>query len=223
MIVKLDDKQFNKMMKNIIDYSFGFIDGVNRGKNKFLQSLGLETIEALKLYVDSNARVDPATLHHVYEWYKVGSPEARLFDFDYTVSKIGLSFNANFSQSKSVQAGSSEPFYNKAKIMELGSPITIKPKRAEALRFEVDGEIVYTKNEVLINNPGGKSEGGFEKVFDSFFSKYFTQAFLKNSGILQSFDNPVAYKKNFASGAKGGRSTGIQTGYRWVANVGVAS
>jgi hypothetical protein len=223
MIVRLDDKQFNKMMKNIVDYSLGFIDGVNRGKNKFLQSLGLETIEALKLYIDSNARVDPATLHHVYEWYKVGSPAARLFDLDYTVSKIGLSFNANFSQSKSVQSGSFEPFYNKAKIMELGTPITIKPKRAEALRFEVDGEIVYTKNEVVVNNPGGRSEGGFEKVFDSFFSKYFTQAFLRNSGILQSFDNPVAYKKNFAAGSRSGRSKGIETGYRWVANVGVAS
>ena len=109
MIVRLDDKQFNKMMKNIVDYSLGFIDGVNRGKNKFLQSLGLETIEALKLYIDSNARVDPATLHHVYEWYKVGSPAARLFDLDYTVSKIGLSFNANFSQSKSKSLASGLP------------------------------------------------------------------------------------------------------------------
>ena len=223
MIIKLDDKQFNKMMQNIVDYSLGFIDGVKRGKGKFLQAMGVETIEALKLYVDSNARVDPATLHHVYEWYKVGSPDARLFDFDYTVSNIGLSFYATFSQSKSVQAGSSEPFYNKAKIMELGTPITIRPKKAEALRFEVDGEIVYTKNEVTVNNPGGQAQGGFEKVFNTFFSKYFTQAFLKNSGILQSFENPVAYKKNFAAGARGGRSTGIQTGYRWVANAGVAS
>lgn len=223
MIVKLDDREFNRLMKNIVDYSLGFIEGAQRGKTKFLQSLGVDTIEALKQYVDSNARVDPTTLHHVYEWYRVGSPEARLFDFDYTVSNIGLSFKANFSQSKSVQAGSSEPFYNKAKIMELGAPITIRPKKADALRFEINGEIVYTKNEVIVNNPGGKSEGGFERVFDTFFNKYFTQAFLKNSGILQSFENPIAYKKNLQAGSRGGRATGIQTGYRWVANVGVAS
>jgi hypothetical protein len=103
--------------------------------------------------------------------------------------------------------------------MEIGSPVTIRPKRAEALRFEVDGEIVYTKNEVVVDNPGGKSRGEFEKVFDTFFSKYFTQAFLRNSGVLKSFNNPVAYKKNIRIGSKVGRSKGIETGYRWIANV----
>jgi len=222
MIVKLNNNNFNQVMKNIIDYSVGFLDGAKAGKTKFLGNLGVETIEALKLYIDSNARIDPATLHHVYEWYRVGSPDARLFDLNYTVSNIGLSFKSSFSQSKSIQDGSYEPFYNKAKIMELGSPVIIKPKRSESLRFEVDGDIVYTKNEVVVNNPGGRSRGGFEKVFDTFFSKYFTQAFLKNSGVLQSFSNPVAYKKNIVIGSKVGRSKGLETGYRWIANVRIA-
>ena len=41
-------------------------------------------------YVDSQARVNPKSLHHVYEWKKVGVPSARLFDLK--VRRIDGSF-----------------------------------------------------------------------------------------------------------------------------------
>jgi hypothetical protein len=217
--VKLDSNLFRKEMNNIINYSTGFLDGVQKGKRVFLDNLGRDTIELLKQYIDSNARVSPQTLHHVYEWYQVGSPDARLFDIDYTLSGLGLSFRSSFRQSSSVKDGSREPFYNKAMVMEQGQPVIIKPKNAQALRFEVDGEEVFTRQPVVVNNPGGATERGFEKVFDSFFSRYFRQTFLRKSGMLKDFENPTAYKKNLKSGAKLGRGKGIETGYRWIANI----
>lgn len=222
MRIRFDGRQFAKDMKNIMDYSAGFLDGVQMGKQKLMHSIGVQTIEILKSYIDSNAKANPTILHHVYEWDKIGSPSARLYDISYTISNIGLSFKSSFRQSTTIQNGSREPFYDKARIMENGIPVTIVPKEAQALRFIDNGEEIFTKGPVRVQNPGGKTEGKFQQVFDNFFNKYFSQAFLRASGIAAYLENPVVYKKNFAAGKKGGRSKGVSTGYTWVANAGVA-
>jgi hypothetical protein len=221
--IKFDARQFNKDMKNIIDYSTGFAEGVQKGKNDFLNNLGLDVSEIASQFIDTNARVSPETLHHVYEWYKNGSPEARLFDINYTVSNLGLSFISKFKQSNSVKEGSNGPFRDKAIIMEAGTPVVIRPKNTDALRFEIDGRVVYTKKPVLVQNPGGNTQGEFEKAFDMFFGRYFTQAFLNSGNLKQYFENPSVYKKDLGKGKRGGKSTGISAGYRWVANASVAS
>lgn len=97
------------------------------------------------------ARSNPQSLHHVYEWSKTGSRDARLFDVQYRITNLGLSIDSNFRQSTSVQSGSYEPFYNKAKIMEDGVPVVIRPKGNKPLVFENNGTLVYTKNLLLIN------------------------------------------------------------------------
>ena len=222
MKVIMNDAAFKKDMKNIMNYSVGFLEGVQAGKIKFLNNVGVMTKELLEQYIDSNARVNPEALHHIYEWYKVGSPDARLYDINYTISNLGLSFVSTLKQSTSIKDGSSVPFYNKAKIMEEGTPVTIRPKRADVLVFEDGGETVFTKGEVVVQSPGGAAtKGSFQKVVDTFFSRYFTQAFLKSSGIVQYINNPDVYKKNLKSGKSSGKVKGYQVGYRWIANAGI--
>jgi hypothetical protein len=214
--------QFKKEMNNIVDYSVGFLEGIQRGKTVFLKTIGVETVELMKEFIDSNARVNPDMLHHVYEWNQTGSPSARLYDISYTTSNLGLSFRSSFRQSTSIKNGSRTPFYDKARIMEEGIPVIIRPKVAQALAFEDNGETVFTKNEVRVDNPGGTEvQGGFEKVFDMFFNRYFSQAFLRVSGIAKYLENPIVYRKDMAAGKKLGRSKGLSTGYRWIANAGV--
>lgn len=215
-----ESKQFKKDMKNLINYSIGFLDGMQAGKQKFLVNLGMDTSEMASQFIDANARVSPQTLHHVYEWYQVGSPNARLFDIDYTVNRNGVSFISSFTQSATIQHGSNAPFREKASIMENGISVTIKPKNSDVLRFEDNGDIIYTKKQVVVNNPGGITRGQFQQTFELFFGNYFTQAFLKNSGLQDYFARPKSYKKNLAAGVKGGKTVGYQTGYRWVANAG---
>ena len=205
-----------------MDYSAGFLDGIQLGKQELMKSIGLQTIEILKSYIDSNAKVNPSILHHVYEWNKTGSPIGRLYDINYTISNLGLSFNSSFRQSNTVQDGSRTPFYDKARIMENGIPVTIAPKQAQALRFVDNGEEVFTKSPVTVQNPGGNTQGQFEQVFDNFFNKYFTQAFLRASGMGAYLENPVSYKKNLAKGKRLGKAGGVSTGFRWIANAGVA-
>jgi len=224
MITTFNSNQFKKDMNNIVNYSIGFLQGVQKGKTLFLKTLGMETVEVMKEFIDSNARVNPEMLHHIYEWSLTGSPEARLYDISYTVSNLGLSFKSSFSQSRSIKDGSRTPFYDKARIMENGIPVTIRPKTAQVLAFDDNGETVFTRGPVEVLNPGGTEvEGGFEKTFDMFFNRYFSQAFLRTSGIARYLENPQVYKKNMPEGKRVGKSKGVSTGYRWIANAGLGA
>jgi hypothetical protein len=221
--VVMDSKQFQKEIKNIMNYSVGFLEGIQKGKIDLYASLAPKISELAAQFIDVNARMSPELLHHVYEWEKVGSPEARLFDLDYKISNIGITFTSSLKQSTSIKNGSNVPFYNKAKIMEEGVSVTIKPKKANALRFEIDGEEVYTSREVVVDNPGGQTKGQFENIVDKFFGVYFRQSFLNSSGLLQYFNTPQVYKKNLTSAKRGGKALGLKTGYRWVVDAGKVS
>jgi len=219
MRVTTNLKQFESQMNNIVKYSVGFLDGVQNGKSIFLKNLGLGTIQALAAYVDVSAKGNPRALHHVYEWYQTGSPSARLFDLDYTVSNLGLSINSTFKQSRTLREDSNEPFYNKASIMERGVPVTITPKKSSVLVFEEGGETIFTKNPITVRSPGGDEvRGSFEKTVDEFILRYFKQSFLRASGIYDYIKKPTLYKKNIKAGSKVGRSKGLDTGFKWIAN-----
>jgi hypothetical protein len=213
---------FNKQLRNLVEYSFGFIEGVQRGKQMFMMQLGEGTKLILEQFIDASARQNPESLHHVYEWYQTGSPSARLFDINYTVSNLGLSLMSTFRQSTSVQNGSKEPFYNKARVMEAGIAVRIAPKNTERLVFDVDGTLVATPNPVTVTSPGGASvQGSFGNVFDLFVNRYFTQAIMKTSGLNKKFGDVSTYNKNLQAGLKVGRSAGNSAGYRWITNMGV--
>ena len=215
----MDTKAFTVQMNNIVNYSFGFLEGVQKGKKIFLDKLGKGVIEALSQYVDVEARSNPKALHHVYEWNRVGSPTSRLFNLNYTVSNIGLSLNSTFKQSRTISQNMTVPFYNKAKIMEDGIPVTISPTKSQVLKFNGANGEVFTKNPIKIDNPGGDEVfGSFESTVDIFISRYFKQSFLRASGLYDYIKKPKLYKTNFASGSKIGRSRGIETGFKWIAN-----
>lgn len=217
MRVSLNTKDFESKIMNIAEYSLGFTEGIQKGKPIFLKRLGIATKEALAQYIDANARMNPKALHHVYEWYKTGSPQARLFNLKYSVTGVGLSIGYSFKQSSSIRSGSKEPFYNKAEIMENGIPVVISPKR-NVLVFEEGGSIIFTRNNIYVDNPGGDVAGEYQKVFDDFFQNYFKQSFLRATGIMNYLENPQIFKKNLKSGSKSGKSSGIKTGYTWIVN-----
>jgi hypothetical protein len=219
--IRFDDRIFLKDLSNIMGYSEGFLIGAELGKDKLAQSIAKNGVEMFKEFVDQNARVDNQLYHHIYEWYQAGSPEARLFDINYTIRDGGISFNGTFSQSRSVSKNSTVPFYNKAEIMERGLPITIKPVNASVLSFNVDGEQVFTPNQVTIENPGGSHVmGSFERIFDLFFKQHFKQSVLDMTGITRYLSNAKAYKDNLKSGKLGGKARGVEVGYNWITKAG---
>ena len=219
MIARTDTKNFARTMNNILEYSYGFLDGIDKGKKIFLDNLGRGVITALGQYIDVNAKGNPKALHHVYEWYRTGSPSARLFDISHAVNKNGLSLFSNFRQSKTVSADATAPFYDKAKIMEQAKAVVIKPKGTGVLAFESGGETVFTKKPVVVRNPGGNEvRGSYEDVFDEFMLKYFKQSFIRASGLYDYISKPTVFKKNISAGAKTGKAKGVSTGFSWIAN-----
>ncbi len=218
---KFNDAQFFKDMSNLVQYAEGYLDGVQSGKPGMLKKMGITMKELLEEYVDANARVDPQSLHHVYEWYRTGSPEARLFNITATVYAGGLTMKSTFSQSRSVANGATEPFYNKASIMEAGIPITIKPVRSNVLVFDDNGKTIFSRGPITIDNPGGEdAQGSFANIVNTFFTRYLSQSYLLKSGFSEYLTNPIDFKKNFARGKSGGRALGKQIGYNWIVKAG---
>lgn len=219
MILTVNTKSFKKTMDNIVEYSYGFLDGVQEGKKIFLDKLGRGLILAIGQYIDINAKGNPQALHHVYEWYQVGSPEARLFDIDYIVNRNGLSLFSNFKQSRTTSVDSNTPFYNKANIMENGIPVVIKPKARSVLAFESGGQEIFTKRPVTVRNPGGDEvQGSYSATFNEFMLRYFKQSFIRASGLYDYINRPTVFKKDIKSGSRSGRSKGRSTGFKWIVN-----
>ena len=215
--VDFNDSKFFKDMNNAVAYATGFLDGTKLGKQSMLENFGESLKEIVGQFIDSNARVDPASLHHVYEWYETGNPGARLFDISYIAKAGGLTINGTLTQSSSLSSGSTSPFYNKARIMESGTPVTISPKRASVLRFEDGGQEVFTKGPITVSNPGGDSvAGSFNDAFKTFFETYASQSLLQISGLYDQLKTPVEFSNSFASGVRGGRSVGVSAGIKYI-------
>ena len=150
-------------------------------------------------YVDALARSRPKSLHHVYEWKKTGNKSARLFRLN-KISEDGLSFRINyeFLPSKSMVPASSgrrrHVFTNKASIMEQGKPLVIRPKNAERLVFQIDGETVFMPKgqSVTVRRPGGSgSTNQFTLAHSRFFSGNLVNLSIKNSGFQKIFNSSI--------------------------------
>lgn len=217
----VDILSLEKDFASIIGYSEGFLKGVESGKGNFLKNLGSTVLEIAYEFIDSNAKVDPSKLHHVYEWYKTGSPAARLYDISFISDEVKISFKSTFKRSQSMQDGSNIPFWNKAEVMETGAPVTVKPRGQNPLVFQDGGDTIFTKAPVTIENPGGIDvQGSYKEVFNLFFDKYLTQSFLRSSGIINYIEYPKDFKTGLAMAKSGGSSKGFDTGYKWISKAG---
>lgn len=216
--VKFDKKVFDKTMNNTLEYSYGFIDGIQKNRLVFNKKLSDVAAEALKKYIDTKARMSPDSLHHVYEWNMVGDPSGRLFEIDCQPTPTTISLVGKFLPSGSVSDTSDEPFVDKANIMENAISIEIEPRMNNVLAFESEGESVFTVNSIYIANPGGDEvAGSFGRVVEDFFDFYFSTTLLQQSGLLKDLETADEYTKRFASGAKGGgRSNGSLAGKEYM-------
>lgn len=214
---KFNTKELNRTLNNVISYSEGFTRGVKYAQPNFNKELSVFIEEALNKYIDAKARANPQSLHHVYEWDMVGSPSGRLFNFTTTHSQNFITFVANLKQSTKPSRNSTEPFRDKAEIMEKQITVTIEPKDSNFLVFEDDGETVFTSDAVVIETPGGSAVGGsFERVVRDFFNNYLTVGLLKGSGLFDKLRYAKEYSRRFSQGAKSGSSPGITAGREYL-------
>ena len=150
-------------------------------------------------YIDALSRSKPKSLHHVYEWKKTGNKNARLFKLN-KISEDGLSFRINydFLPSRSLVPASNSRrrhmFVDKASIIEKGNPLVIRPKNADRLVFEVDGETVFMPKgaAVTVRRPGGSAATNqFSLAHSRFFSGRLVNESIKRSGFQRIFNSSM--------------------------------
>lgn len=211
----------NKKLNNVVKYSNGFVDGIEIQKIILMNRLAEYVVDVLEKYIDAQARANPGALHHVYEWGSTGSSGARLFKMNGAASKNIIVITGSFLPSSSISNTATEPFVDKANIMENGIGITIAPRDSDLLVFEADGQTVFTMNEVYIANPGGDGvAGSFGRVIDQFFDVYFTRMLLKP--FIEELSTAEEFVQYFAQGARSGYPVGVRAGQQYINSAGVA-
>lgn len=166
-------------------------------KKLFVDTIFNQINQDFGAYIDAQARSKPKSLHHVYEWKKVGLKSARLFQLNKQENlSSGVSFKLDFTflPSKSTVPSSTSKrkhvFIEKAAVMEKGEPLVIFPKYAQRLVFKSDGEFVFMPKgyPVTVKRPGGKYvKNQFTLLYSRWFSGQLVNESIKKSGFQNIF------------------------------------
>jgi hypothetical protein len=152
---------------------------------------------SLSSFIDQEARLSPASMHHVYEWGQLGKPTGRLWKIESTYKPGVIAINSDFRQSRTfvpLTPGTNRrhKFTFKAEVMEKGKPVTIKAKNAEALFFYSKGGdpiFIPKSRSVVIKSPGGKFvKGAYAKTLRRFQGSARFLADIQQSGILKRLE-----------------------------------
>lgn len=168
-------------------------------KNKFRDVIYKQIEKDFSEYVDSQARIKPKSLHHVYEWNQAGLPAARLFKLNRLDNEaLGFSISYEFIPSKtfaSTEGKHKHVFKNKASVMESGMPLKIAPRRSKRLVFETNGYTVFMPEgaSVMVKRPGGASvKNSFMMTYSKFFKSNLVNLSIKRSGFQQLFNRSMS-------------------------------
>jgi hypothetical protein len=219
--MKINSKEAMKVLNNIVDYSEGFLKESKARESYVASKLASTSITAFYEYLDVLARTNPGMLHHVYEWGETGNPGARLVELKKVLAGKKAEVVSDFLQSTSIPENGSEPFWNKAEIMEEGITVQVNEVSAQALFFQVDGEEFFRTGPIIIENPGGEQvRGSFVRAFEEFYNNYFDQVYLRSIRFYDHFTKSREFESGFTSASRSGNasSMGRKSALSWIIN-----
>lgn len=226
---KIDAKEVEKIIKNTVDYTDGFLEEFKLQESQIMSDVMNAVVDIFYDDLDQKARSNPSAFHHIYEWYQAGDPSSRLVELDAKLKGKVATLSAYFLESTTLPENNPgetrEPFSWKAEIMEYGRGVVIEPKYADVLQFTIGKNEIFTKGPIFVPNPGGNDvQGSFTAFFNQFFSpKYFVNKVLNSDlKFQQYFSNPTTYEKNYrrSVSAGGSRSAGKAAAKEWVLKAG---
>jgi hypothetical protein len=172
---------------------------------------------SLGKFIDSEARLSPKALHHVYEWNQTGKPLGRLWKIDGTYKAGSIVLSSEFRPSKTFSPNKygsrRSKFIFKAEVMEKGQPVRITARNAQALHFySKDGDPVFIPRGkyVTVKTPGGKEvKGSYRKTMNRFLASSRLLVDIQESGIIARIEAAQAMAGREMPAAVSGRvSTG---------------
>lgn len=200
-------RQMNSLTKSLEDLPS------KKNMNNVTRAAGSIAAKSFVKDLNSAAKANKKTYHHIYEWNRVGVNDARLF----TVLKSGADSNSialsiKFTKSKTKvpiaprlkRPGPSgkvvtrtKVFKDKAEVMEKNSPVSFIAKRNVA--YTTTGrDIVFKKrgSMVSIKRPGGDATTGAVEKFTRKWEKSMLRPAIINSGIFDKLSKDIAKTMN---------------------------
>jgi hypothetical protein len=168
-----------------------------RGQANIQKSIERSVNRKYLPYMNSIARANSKSMHHLYEWNKIGQTSARLFDLSVPASsrgKASFSMKVTFRPSKSLVplteaqmtpnpftgavVQKKHIFFNKAMVMEYGESVTIRPKFSKYLAFDTPANapyrslsgLTFTSKPININYSMRPNFHGLQMATASFFN-----------------------------------------------------
>lgn len=214
-MIQFDITELMKTLNNTVAYTEGYLSEIQRRRQTWNGVLGQHIVKLLEEYIDALASTSPETLHHVYEWGGVGDPGARLFRLSSRATHDSIFITGDFLASSSTSPTGTEPFVDKATVMESGISVTITPKNGEVLVFEDDGETVFTPGPVYVEHPGGEEvAGSFKSAIEGFLNGYVSAQILRP--LLNDMSLSKEWKQLFKSGTKAGYRAGQRAAAKYM-------
>lgn len=202
-----DGTDLMRVLNNTVDYAQTYLREIHLGQAKFNSQVAVYVKNLLYKYIDSQARLYPERLAHVYEPGFNGAASQRLFTFETHSTLEDITFTARFNHSTLPSTEGGVAFEQRAQIMEDGMAVTIAPKNGNVLAFDVDGETVFTTKPITIDHPGGpEAAGAFKDTIDSFFNQYLTNVVMMP--IFEKMSKSRAFTNYFSAGVQSPSNAG---------------
>jgi hypothetical protein len=190
-----------------------------RGQQNIQQSIENSVKRKFLPYMNAMARSNRKSMHHAYEWNKVGQTSARLFDLKIPSSsrgKTNFSMKLEFRPSRSLvplTEAQREPnpvtgavvqqthiFWNKAMVMEYGQTVTVRPIKARYMAFDnppgarqTNSGLTFSRLPINIDYSQRPSYHGIETALSAFF---------KGVGSREAGDAVQTYGRQVRRGAE---------------------
>ena len=162
---------FPEKLLSLTKYDMKLLTGLYLSKkNKMVIERAASNLVAryFEAYIDSKARANPKSLHHVYEFDMAGKKDSRLFKRNVSTGVGGTTISYKLINAK-LPNREGYPFPQKARIMEDGLTVTIRPKGSGYLQYRLaDGRFVKTRKPSVVTNPGGDVANNFTSEFNNY-------------------------------------------------------
>jgi hypothetical protein len=168
-----------------------------RGQGNIQKTIETSVNRKFLPYMNSMSRANKKSMHHLYEWNKVGSTRHRLFDLVIPPTSRGranFSMGIRFRPSRTLvplteaQANPGPTgkvvkkvhvFWNKAMVMEYGQKVIVRPKSSRFLAFDTPpglpttpSGLTFTSHPVYIDYSSRPTYHGLQNAIEGFFSGY---------------------------------------------------
>ncbi len=194
-----------------IGNAMAYVEGVAKSTRTYEvdqaigQSITVIAEKSLAAFIDTEARISPRSLHHVYEWNGVGKPLARLWKISGQYKTGSIILSSDFKQSRTyvpIKNGTTRrhKFTYKAEVMEKGQTVRITAKNARALFFySNDGSPVFIPRGkfVTVRTPGGREvKNAYQKTMFRFINSTKLNMDVAKSSLFKEIERAQALAGN---------------------------